>query len=152
DPAFNVFTIPFFFENDEQELAVQKKLEPILEQKLQAKGFHFLCWHTGGWVQIFSKKPLKHLADVKVANIYVSIDDAATQQRNTNNGFPPKRLTLADIATPLKLPSAMMDTTQNTPYLALLTQIYSNAKYMLDIHLAPLVGAMVVTTQTWNSL
>jgi TRAP-type C4-dicarboxylate transport system substrate-binding protein len=152
DPSFNVFTIPFFFENDEEELAVQKKLEPILEQKLQAKGFHFLCWGTGGWVQIFSKKPLKTLADVKNSSLYVSSDDAAMQQWYTNNGFHPKPLTLADIATQLKLPNGMIDTTPNTPYLALLTQIYSNAKYMLDIHLAPLVGAMVVTTQTWNGL
>jgi TRAP-type C4-dicarboxylate transport system substrate-binding protein len=152
DPSFNVFTIPFFFENDEEELAVQKKLEPILEQKLQAKGFHFLCWGTGGWVQIFSKKPLKTLTDVKNSSLYVSSDDAAMQQWYTNNGFHPKPLTLADIATQLKLPNGMIDTTPNTPYLALLTQIYSNAKYMLDIHLAPLVGAMVVTTQTWNGL
>ena len=152
DKAFNVFTIPFFFENDEEEMAVQKKLEPILEQKLQAKGFHLLCWGTGGWIQIFSKKPLKTLADVKASNIYVSSDDEEMRQWYTNNGFHPKPLTIADIATQLKLPNGMIDTTPNTPYLALLTQIYSNAKYMLDVHLAPLVGAMVVTTTAWNAL
>ena len=152
DKAFNVFTIPFFFESDDEELAVQKKLEPILEQRLQAKGFHFLCWGTGGWIQIFSKKPLKTLADVKASNIYVSSDDAEMTQWYTNNGFHPKPLTIADIATQLKLPNGMIDTTPNTPYLALLTQIYSNAKYMLDVHLVPLVGAMVVTTTAWNAL
>src|ERR1700730_2572670 len=30
DPAFNVFTIPFFFDNDDEERAVQTKLEPML--------------------------------------------------------------------------------------------------------------------------
>lgn len=152
DKAFNVFTIPFFFDNDDEELAVQKTLEPMLEDALQKKGFHFVCWGTGGWVQIFSKKPLKTLADVQASNIYVSSDDSEMQQWYTNNGFHPKPLTLADIATQLKLPNGMIDTTPDTPYLALLTQIYSNAKYMLDVHLAPLVGAMVVTTSTWNQL
>jgi len=152
DKAFNVFTIPFFFENDEEEQAVQKKLEPMLEEALQKKGFHFVCWGTGGWVQIFSKKPLKTLADVQASNIYVSSDDAEMQQWYTNNGFHPKPLTLADIATQLRLPNGMIDTTPDTPYLALLTQIYSNAKYMLNVHLAPLVGAMVVTTNVWNQL
>ena len=152
DKAFNVFTIPFFFENDDQELAVQEKLAPLLEQRLQAKGFHFLCWGTGGWIQIFSKKPLKTLAEIKAANIYVSSDDEEMRQWYTNNGFHPKPLTIADIATQLKLPSGMIDTTPNTPYLALLTQIYTNAKFMLDVHLAPLVGAMVVTTTAWNAL
>lgn len=152
DKAFNVFTIPFFFENDEEEQAVQKKLEPMLEEALQKKGFHFVCWGTGGWVQIFSKRPLKTLADVQASNIYVSSDDAEMQQWYTNNGFHPKPLTLADIATQLRLPNGMIDTTPDTPYLALLTQIYSNAKYMLNVHLAPLVGAMVVTTSVWNQL
>ncbi len=33
-----------------------------------------------------------------------------------------------------------------------MTQIYSTAKYMLDVHVAPLVGATVVTTAAWNAL
>ena len=152
DKAFNVFTIPFFFDTDDQEQAVQTALEPRLEQGLQQRGFHFLCWGTGGWVQIFSKRPLRTLADVKAAKLYVSDDDAAMQQWYTDNGFHPKPMTLADIAAQLKLPNGQIDTTPNTPYLALLTQIYINAKYMLNVHLAPLVGAVVVTTKAWNEL
>jgi TRAP-type C4-dicarboxylate transport system substrate-binding protein len=152
DPAFNVFTIPFFFDNDDEERAVQTKLEPMLDQELRQKGFHFLCWGTGGWIQIFSKKPLKTLGDVKAAKLYVSSDDAALQKWYTDNGFHPKAMTLADIATQLTLPDGMIDTTPDTPYLALLTQIYSHAKYMLDVHLAPLVGATIVTSTAWNAL
>lgn len=152
DKAFNVFTIPFFFDNDAEEQAVQKALEPMLEQALQEKGFHFLCWGTGGWVQIFSKRPLRNLADLKGAKLYVSSDDEEMRQWYTDNGFHPVPLTLGDIATQLKLPNGMIDTTPNTPYLALLTQIYTNAKYMLNVHLAPLVGALVVKSETWKEL
>lgn len=152
DKAFNVFTIPFFFDNDAEEQAVQTKLEPRLEDGLQQKGFHLLCWGTGGWVQIFSKRPLRTLADVKASKLYVSSDDAEMQQWYTDNGFHPKPMTLADIAAQLKLPNGQIDTTPNTPYLALLTQIYITAKYMLNVHLAPLVGAVVVTTKAWNEL
>ncbi|MBW8895548.1 MAG: TRAP transporter substrate-binding protein DctP, partial [Acidobacteria bacterium] len=34
DDAFNVFAMPFFFESDEEEMAVEKKLSPLLDQKL----------------------------------------------------------------------------------------------------------------------
>src|SRR5580765_3489356 len=34
DDAFNVFAMPFFFESDEEEIAVETKLTPLLEQKL----------------------------------------------------------------------------------------------------------------------
>ena len=70
--SFNVFAMPFFFESDEEELAVEKKLTPLLEQRLQAKGFHLLSWGTGGWVQVFSKKPLRTLADVKAAKLFTT--------------------------------------------------------------------------------
>ena len=47
DDSFNVFAMPFFFESDEEEIAVEKKLTPLLEQKLQAKGFHLMLLVTG---------------------------------------------------------------------------------------------------------
>jgi TRAP-type C4-dicarboxylate transport system substrate-binding protein len=152
DKAFNVFTIPFFFETDEEEMAVQKKLEPHLEQALQNKGFHLLCWGTGGWIQVFSKKPLKNLDDVKKANLYVSRDDTEMTNWYLKNGFHPKPLTLADLTLQLKLANGAIDTAPNTPYLALMTQIFNTAKYMLDVHIAPLVGATIVSNNTWNQI
>jgi TRAP-type transport system periplasmic protein len=152
DDAFNVLGMPFFFENDEEELAVQKKLEPRLEQALQAKGFHLVSWGSGGWVQLFSKKPLRSLADVKAAKLYASKTDDRMVQWYTRNGFNPKPLLIADIAPQLKLPTGMIDTAPNTPYLALTTQIYGDAKYMLDLHIAPLSGALVISNTAWNKI
>ena len=81
--------MPFFVETDDEQLAVQKKLEPRLEQALQAKGFHLVAWGTGGWVQLFSKKPLRSLADVKAAKLYTSKSDDRMVQWYTRNGFNP---------------------------------------------------------------
>ena len=64
--------MPFFIEIADEEAAVEKKLTPIIEQRLQAKGFHLLAWGTGGWVQVFSKKPLRTLADVKSAKLFTT--------------------------------------------------------------------------------
>ena len=120
DDAFNVFAMPFFFENDDEELAVQQKLTPMLEQKLEAKGFHLLCWGTGGWVQLFSKKPLKTLDDVKGAKLYTSKGDDKMVQWYKTNGFHPVALLPADIPAQLKLGTGMIDTAPSTPYLALM--------------------------------
>lgn len=152
DDAFNVFGMPFFFETDEEERAVQAKLEPRLEQILQAKGYHLLAWGTGGWVQLFSKKPLRTLADVKSAKLFTGKGDDRMVQWYTRNGFNPQQLLIADIAPQLKLPTGMIDTAPNTPYLALTTAIYGDAKYMLDLHIAPLVGALIVSNNTWNKI
>jgi len=152
DQAFNVFTMPFFFENDAEEIAVEKKLTPVLEQKLQAKGFHLVAWGTGGWVQVFSKKPLRSLADVKNAKLFTTKGSDNWLQWYVANGFHPVALLPADIPAQLKLSTGLIDTAPNPPVLALNLQIFRDAKYMLDLHIAPLVGAMIMSNTAWNKI
>src|SRR5690349_1052458 len=152
DDAFNVFVMPFFFENDAEEMAVEKKLTPVLEQRLQTKGFHLLAWGTGGWVQVFSKKPLRSLADVKSAKLFTSKGSDKWVQWYVSNGFHPVALLPADIPAQLKLSTGLIDTAPNPPYLALSLQIFRDAKYMLDLHIAPLIGAMIISNQAWNRI
>lgn len=152
DEAFNVMGMPFFFESDAEEQAVEQKLAPVLEQRLNAKGFHLLNWGTAGWVQIFSKKPLKTLDDVKNAKLWTSKGDDKLVQWYTRNAFHPVALLASDIPAQLKLGTGLIDTTPYPPYLALATQIYRDAKYMLDAKLAPLVGAAIISNETWKKI
>jgi len=152
DESFNVFAMPFFFESDEEEMAVERKLTPILEQKLQARNLHLLSWGTGGWVQVFSKKPLRSLADVKNAKLFTSKGSDKWLQWYVKNGFHPVALLPADIPAQMKLSTGLIDTAPNPPYLALSLQIFRDAKYMLDLHIAPLTGAMVISNAAWNRI
>jgi TRAP-type C4-dicarboxylate transport system substrate-binding protein len=152
DESFNVFSMPFFFESDEEEMAVEKKLTPLLDQKLQAKGFHLVCWGTGGWVQVFSKKPLRTLADVKAAKLFTTKGADKWLQWYVANGFHPVALLPADIPAQLKLSTGLIDTAPNPPYLALSLQIFRDAKYMLDAHIAPLTGALIMSNAAWNKI
>jgi TRAP-type C4-dicarboxylate transport system substrate-binding protein len=152
DDAFNVFAMPFFFESDQEEIAVEKKLTPLLEQKLQAKGYHLLAWGTGGWVQVFSKKPLRTLADVKNAKLFTTKGADKWLQWYVANGFHPVALLPSDIPAQLKLSTGLIDTAPNPPYLALNLQIFRDAKYMLDLHIAPLTAAMIISNTAWNRI
>jgi TRAP-type C4-dicarboxylate transport system substrate-binding protein len=152
DDAFNVFGMPFFFQNDEEAAYVQQKLTPMLEQRLEAKGFRLLAWGSGGWVQLFSKKPLRTLDDVKQAKLFTSQGDDKMVQWYKNNGFHPVALSANDIPAQLKLTTGMIDTAPSPPYPALVLQIFRDAKYMLDIRVAPLVGGLVITNAAWNKI
>jgi TRAP-type C4-dicarboxylate transport system substrate-binding protein len=152
DDAFNVFGMPFFFQSDEEAAYVQQKLTPVLEKRLEAKGFRLLCWGSGGWVQLFSKKPLKTLDDVKAAKLYTSEGDDKMVQWYKNNGFHPVALAAKDIPAQLKLSAGMIDTAPSPPYPALVLQMFRDAKYMLDVRVAPLVGGLVITNTAWNKI
>lgn len=152
DPGFNALSMPFFFESDEEEIAVQNKIAPILDQRLQAKGYRILNWGTGGWVQMFSKKPLKNLEDVKAAKLFTSKGDDRTVQFYASNGFHPVALLPSDIPAQLKLSTGLIDTAPYPPYMALTLQIFRDAKYMLDIHAAPFIGATIISNDAWNKI
>jgi TRAP-type transport system periplasmic protein len=152
DDAFSVFGIPFFFESDTEGQYVLEKLTPVFEKRLEAKGFKLLSWGSAGWVQLFSKKPLLTLADVKAAKLFTSQGDDRMVQWYKANGFHPVALNANDIPAQLKLSTGMIDAAPTPPYPALLLQVFRDAKYMLDVRVAPLYGALVMTNEAWNKL
>lgn len=152
DDAFSVFGIPFFFASDAEGLYVLEKLSPLLEKRLDAKGFKLLSWGSAGWIQLFSKRPVHTLADVKAAKLYTTQGDDRMVQWYKQNGFRPVALNSGDIPAQLKLSTGMIDAAPMPPYPALLLQIFRDAKYMLDVNVAPLYGALVMTNESWNKL
>jgi len=152
DDGFNVFGVPFFFQWDAEGQYVLEKLTPMLEKRLDAKGYKILAWGSAGWVQLFSKKPLTSLADVKAAKLYTGQGNDRMVQWYKGNGFNPVALNANDIPAQLKLSTGMIDAAPSPPYPALLLQIFRDAKYMLDVRFAPLYGAVVMTNEAWNKI
>jgi TRAP-type transport system periplasmic protein len=152
DDAFNAFGVPFFFESDAEGQHVLEKLTPVLEKRLEAKGFKILSWATAGWVRLFSKQPVRTIVDVKNAKLWTSQGDEKMIQWYKTNGFHPVGLAAGDIPAQLKLRTGMIDAAPSPPYPALLLQIFRDAKYMLDVRVAPLYGAVVMTNEAGNKI
>ena len=151
DDAFNVFGIPFFFESETEMRYVQERLTPVLAAKLEAKRFHLLAWGEGGWVQLFSKKPLKTLADVKKARLFSSDGNDRMIQWYKANGFNVFAMQESEIMKQLKALNGV-EVVPIPPYPAQLLGLYRDAPYMLQVQVAQLVGAFIITTDSWNKL
>ena len=152
DDAFSVFGIPFFFASNAEGQHVLERLAPMLEKRMDAKGFKVLAWGSAGWVQLFSKNPINTLADVKAAKMFTTQGDDRMTQWYKQNGFRPVALNSGDIPAQMRLSTGMIDAAPMPPYLALLMQVFRDAKYMLDVDVAPLFGALVITNSTWNKI
>jgi TRAP-type C4-dicarboxylate transport system substrate-binding protein len=152
DDAFSVFGIPFFFASNAEGQHVLERLAPMLEKRMDAKGFKVLAWGSAGWVQLFSKNPINTLADVKAAKLFTTQGDDRMTQWYKQNGFRPVALNSGDIPAQMRLSTGMIDAAPMPPYLALLMQVFRDAKYMLDVDVAPLFGALVITNSTWNKI
>ena len=152
DDGFNVFGIPFFFASDAEGRHVLERMAPMLEKRVEAKGFKVLAWGSAGWVQLFSKNPITTLADVKNAKLFTGQGDDRMVQWYKQNGFRPVALEAKDIPAQLKLSTGMIDAVPMPPNLILLTQAFRDAKYMLDVDVAPLYGALVISNTAWSKI
>jgi len=150
DAAFNVFDIPFFFDSYDELNYVQDKLTPAIRKNVEKKGFVLLNWGAGGWAQVFAKKPIQTVDDLKGIKLYTSAGNDAMVQWFKANGFQPRAMAMTDIMTGLS--TGMIDGMPSTPLAAMLFQWNRQTPYMLDIGLAPIVGASVVTAKTWKAI
>ena len=148
DWSFNVFNIPFFFESYDELNAVLEKLTPLLKQRTEAKGFVLVHWGLGGWLQVFSKKPVQTIADLKGMKLYTSAGDDRMTQFYKAHGFQPRAMAMTDILTGLT--TGMLDALPTPPLAAMAFQWYKQTPFMVDIGLTPFVGATVITKKTWE--
>lgn len=150
DAAFNVFQIPMLFESFEELYYVLGELRPALEARLAAKGYVLLHWGHGGWVHLFSRQPIRTLADLKQQKLFVWAGDDSAVQAWKRNGYLPVPLAATDVL--LGFQTKMIDVVPTTPIAALSLQWYRQTPYMLGLGLAPLVGGVVVTRSAWEKV
>jgi len=150
DDAFNVFATPMMFDSYAELFYVLDKMEPVLKQRLEAKGFVLVNWGHGGWVYFFSKQPIASLVDLKKAKMFAWAGDDRMVQSWKSGGFHPVALAATDILPGLN--TGMIDLLPTTPLAANSLQWFRQVPYMADAGLGPLVGGLVITKSGWNKI
>jgi len=150
DPSFNVFNVPMFFDSYPELYATLDKLEPVLKQRLEAKGFILLSWGHGGWVYFFTKHPVESVDGLKKTKMFTWAGDDGMVSTWKAKGFNPVPLAATDIMTGLQ--TGMIDAYPTTPLLGLTLQWYRQTPHMVGMGMAPLVGGLLMTKSAWQKL
>ncbi|MDX1389730.1 MAG: TRAP transporter substrate-binding protein DctP, partial [Acidobacteriota bacterium] len=150
DPAFNLFSVPLFFDSFEEYTYVLDKMTPVLSERLEAKGFVLVHWGHGGWIHMFSTKPVRTVSDLKRIKIFTTAGDNPMIRVWQENGFNAVALATTDVLTGLQ--TGMIEGLPVPPLGALAMQWYKQTPYMLDTGVAPLIGATVIAKGTWAGI
>ena len=150
DAAFNVLGMPFFFESDAEARHVLASLGSTFERALADQGLVLVSWGHTGWAHFFTADPVKTLDDLRRAKIFTSAGDDAMVQWYKENGFDPVPLAVTDVA--MGLNTGLINAYPLPPYAVMLVQYYRSAPYMLDVPLAPVINALVVSARAWEGL
>jgi TRAP-type C4-dicarboxylate transport system substrate-binding protein len=140
--------MPMSFHTLQEVDYVGEKLRPQLERRLAAKGYVVLFWTDSGWVRFFSKTPVVRPNDLRKLKIFSWVGNAHEYDLWKSSGFNPVALETAGI--PQGLLSGTISVVPMPPFFALAGQLDGQAKYMLELNWAPLVGAAVVTQRSWD--
>ncbi|HEX5221237.1 MAG TPA: TRAP transporter substrate-binding protein DctP [Verrucomicrobiae bacterium] len=129
---------------------IGEKLQPMLEKRLEAKGFVVLFWSDTGFVRFFSKQPMITPDDLRKTKLFVSANRAEELSIYRAVGCNPVPLEVADMLPGLQ--TGLIDCLSIPPTIALAIQVDAAAPNMLDMNWVPLVGAAIINKKTWDAM
>jgi len=142
--------LPMMFRSFEEVDYIGEKLHPMLEKRLDEKGFVVLFWGDAGWVRFFSKTPVRRPDDLRKTKLFVWSGNPDQVDIYRTGGFNPVPLETVDILPSLQ--TGLINAVPTPPYIALASQVDTVAPNMLDLNWVPLVGATVIAKKTWDAI
>ena len=149
-PDVLLFTTPYLFRNDAE---VQKTLElvgPIIEEKFEKRGFKVLHWSSLGWVYMFTKQPYVTPDQMLNDKLYINLPEGGALYRAA--GFKTEEISPLELLKALSPPFPMVSGFATAPVYALANQWFGLAKNMMDLPIAPVLGATIVRKKTWDKI
>jgi TRAP-type transport system periplasmic protein len=151
DPSVTALQLmPMDFRTLDEVAYVRDRLRPLLDQRLEAKGFVPLFWADGGWIQLFSKQPVLRPGDLRTQKLFTLIGKSGESDLIKSAGLHPVELEYTDTLSGLQ--TGMIQAVPTPPFYALAGQFYLPAPNMLELNYAPLVGAFVIARKTWDAI
>jgi TRAP-type C4-dicarboxylate transport system substrate-binding protein len=143
-------SMPMIFRSLDEVDYVRERMRPLLDKRLEEKGFVALFWGDAGWVRSFSKTPVSRPGEAKKLKMFALSGDTGQIDLMKSVGFQPVPLEYTDTLTGLQ--TGLIEIVPTIPFYALAGQLYLAAPYMLEINYAPLTGALVMTRKAWDAL
>ncbi|MEN6546060.1 MAG: TRAP transporter substrate-binding protein DctP [Armatimonadia bacterium] len=142
--------MPMMFRSFAEVDYIGARLQPMLEKRLEGKGFVVLFWGDTGWLRFFSRQPVIRFDDLRKTKLFVWAGSVAQIDSYRSLGFNPVPLETVDILPNLQ--TGLINAVPLPPSIALAGQVDGVAPHMLDLAWAPLIGAAVMTKKTWDTI
>ena len=145
-----VLTTPFLINTDEEFHYVFDRLKPVLEKQIETKGYKVLGWILIGWEYFFSKDKVLYPEDMKKHKLSVTTVGPELAHAWKRIGYQIIPNDLKDLL--MALQSGLATAFYLPPLLAGTGQFFALAPHMLNLRMAPVIGALVLTRRAWESV
>ena len=143
-------SVPFMIRSEEQLDYVMERITPDLEESFREARLHVLAWSRAGWVHFFSRDPVTYPDDLKVQRLASDPNDLELQQAFKLMGYTPIPMPTPELLTSLN--SGLVDAFYTSPLVAGGYQWFGLAPHMLDLKVAPFLGAIIISDAAWRRI
>ncbi len=150
NPNMRVLQVPFLFKNYQEVDYVLARVNPDLSKDFSEKGYHVLGWSEVGFIYMMSTVPVAKLEDLKGKKVWSTANSPMA-----NAVFMRAEVSPVTIGTPdvlVALQTNLVEIVYNSPYYALVTQWYTRVKYLADLPLAYIGGALLINKKAFSRL
>jgi TRAP-type C4-dicarboxylate transport system substrate-binding protein len=150
NPEIRTLQVPFLFNNYEEVDYVLEKMVGEFNQSFSKLGYQVLGWSEIGFLHVMSTIPITKVEDLEGKKVW-----SRANAPLANAVFDKAQASPVAIASPdvlVALQTNLVEVVYNSPYYALVTQWYTQVKYINNIPLAYIGGALLVSNKTFSRL
>ena len=148
--GIRVLQIPFLFNNYQEVDHVLGKMVGEFNQSFSKQGYQVLGWSEVGFIHFMSTIPITKVEDLKGKKVWSRANAPLANAVFYKAHASPVTIGAPDVLVGLQ--TNLVEVVYNSPYYALVTQWYTKVKYINDLPLAYVGGALLVSNKAFSRL
>ncbi len=149
-PDLRVFQVPFLFADYKEVDFVLDRMESDLKKGFEKKGFYVLGWPELGFLYFMSTTPISSLEDLKGKRVWAKANAPMLEGLIRKTGVSAVAINAPDVLVALQ--TNLLDVVYNSPYYAVVTQWYTQFKYVTDLPLSYIGGALILDKKVLDKI
>lgn len=145
-----ILSLPRFVRSEDELAYLLDRKGDVFEDLLEESGFTLVGWQMAGWVNFFSREPVRLPEDLKKMKLSVTAETSDLEEAWKKSGFRVVPLDTQNIMTGLQ--TGMIDAFYNPPVMAASYQWFALAPHMCSLKISPLLGGFVIDSRAWNRI
>lgn len=146
----DVFQIPFLFEAHQEIDFVLSQMDTFFRKGFDDNQYVLLGWSEAGFVRLMSTQPVTSLADLRKLKVWTWEDAPMTRIIFDEANIAAIPLSVPDVLVGLQ--TGLVDVVYAPPSGAISLQWFTKTRYITDVNLIYLIGAVVIKKKVFNKI
>ena len=145
-----IYGLPLVFQSQDEVDYVRGKMDPILEEGLEAAGFVSFGFASGGFAKLMGNQPVSGLDDLRGRKVWVPEGDTISYEAMVALKLSPVVLPITDVLTGLQ--TGLLEYIATPPVGAVVLQWYTKVKYVSTLPLSYTLALMAIDKHAFGSI